>query len=263
MRAIASLIGLVAALGACESDAKRSERTAQASTANTLEDRAEGGIHRRVTTAHGPLHLWTPRHYSETGDIVVYVHGNYTHVDDAWQDHRLAKQFAASGLDALFIACEAPAGPDEDVSWASLSELLGTTHRAVPLPSGRVIVVGHSAAHRTVVPWLAESQLDGVVMLDAVYGDVGRYRSWLRERRDRQLIFVGDDTREYTDELHALLPEAKVHEYVPALGQASGGRVVYVKSKLGHMEMLTSGLVLPIVLQMAGDVGGVPVAQLP
>ncbi len=262
MRAIASLIGLLVALTACESDQRSSERTPQMASARSSEDRIEGGLHRRVTTAHGPLHLWTPRHYSESADIVVYVHGNYVDVDTAWTEHRLAAQFAASGIDALFIACEAPSSPQEDVSWASLSELLGTTHRAMPLPSGRVIVVGHSAAHRTIIPWLAESQLDSLVMVDAVYGHIDRYRSWLRERTDRQLIFVGDDTREWTDQLHASLPEATELAEIPAVGQGRGGRAVYVKSKLGHIELVTSGKVLPVVLQMAADEAGVPVAQM-
>ena len=250
MRSIASLVALLAVLAACESDAKRSERTANPAmsaatagatatpTESDLEERVEGGVHRLVTTAHGALHLWTPRHYSESGDIVVYVHG-----DDAWREDLLASRFAASGLDALFIA----GGAD----WGSLAELLGTTHRANPLPTGRVIVVGYSAAQ--VVPWLAESQLDGLVVMDSVHGDVDRYRTWLHERRDRQLIFVGIETAR----LHARLPEATVVEKLPALGQARGGRLMLVKSERQSSTML------PVVLQMAGDEGGVPVAQLP
>ncbi len=269
MRSIASLFGLVALLGACESDAERSDRTSQLAMggmipspverapANDLEDQQEGGVHRRVATAHGPLHVWTPRHYSETADIVVYVHGTDVHVDDAWKEHRLATQFAASGLDAMFIACEAPAGPEDTVSWASLSELLGTAQKSLglTLPGGRVIVVGHGAAS-TVVPWLSESQLDNVVMIDAGSGDIERYKSWLDGRRARQLILVGNSS--------AQVPGATVLERVPALGQVRvGGRAVYVKSQLGHRELVTSGTVLPVVLQMAGDEAGVPIAQIP
>ncbi len=232
-----------------------------------LEDSAFGGMHRRVTTAHGPLHVWTPRHYSESGDLVVYVHGNHVDVDTAWNDQQLVKQFAASGLDAMFIACEAPSAEGEPVKWASLAELLGTTKSTtkLELPMGRVIVVGHSAAHRTVVPWMAESQLDRLVMIDSIYGDVERYRDWLGEQRDRQLIFVGGaSTRPWTDQLHGLLPEATVLAELPALGQARAGRVVYVKSEIKQELMDGDAVlpVLPVLLQMASDDAGTPVARM-
>jgi len=267
MRSIASLMVLVAAVAACDSDARRSNRTASAAmayaaTANGLEGRVEGGVHRRVTTAHGPVHVWTPRHYSESGDLVVYIHGNDIDVDTAWDDHRLAKQFATSGVDAMFIACEAPSGPEQKVHWASLSELLGTTQREIgALPSGRVIVIGHSDAYRTILPWLAESQLDGLVMIDGVAGDEPEYAKWIHTRNDRQLIFVGSDLRESTDKLHKLLPDATVLAKLPVLGQARPGRSVYVKLDVGHHDLIASGSVLPVVLQMMNEETDTPVAR--
>jgi hypothetical protein len=62
------------------------------------------------------VHVWTPASFDrETAGIVVYVHGFFTNVDQAWRYHRLPKQFAESGINAVFIACEAPVGPDDDV----------------------------------------------------------------------------------------------------------------------------------------------------
>ena len=66
------------------------------------------GTHYRVQTEHGPVHLFRPAGYDRrTAGVVVYVHGLYTSVDQAWKDHRLATQFAASGANALFIVPEA------------------------------------------------------------------------------------------------------------------------------------------------------------
>lgn len=230
MRSIVSLVLALSTLGACDSDAQRSVGTLVGAAAPRMEDELEAGMHRRVTTAHGPLHMWTPRHYSESGDIVVYVHA------DAWNDE-LVKQFAASGLDAMFIAV--------DPSWASLSEVLGTAHAKakLALPMGKVIVVGAAS----IASWMAESQLDRLVVTNAV--DVARYRDWLEMKRDRQLILVGGDVAE---ELHALLPAATVLDQLPELGQAHAARVVYVK-KSGDLSVL---------LQMASDDAGTPVARM-
>lgn len=231
MRSIVSLVIALSTLGACDPDA---QRTAGTVVGTRTQEKTEGGVHRRVTTAHGPLHVWTPRHYSESGDIVVYVHAG---IDRAWQDDQLAAQFAASGLDALFIASEP--------SWGSLAEVLGTAkaRTQLALPMGKVIVAGSPAS------WLAESQLDRLVMTDLT-GDVTRYREWLDARRDRQLIFAG----EAATQLHALLPAAMVLDQVPALGQARAARAIYVKS--------TGSDALPVLLQMASDDAGTPIAQM-
>ena len=67
------------------------------------------GTHYRVQTEHGPVHLFRPAGYERrTAGIVVYVHGLYTRVDQAWREHQLAAQFAASGANALFIAPKRP-----------------------------------------------------------------------------------------------------------------------------------------------------------
>lgn len=205
MRSIVSVV-LALSFGACDPDAQRSAGSVVGARTE------EGGVHRRVATAHGPLHVWTPRHSSESGDIVVYVHAD---IDRAWQDDQLAAQFAASGLDAMFIA----SGP----SWGSLAEVLGTAQlqTTLALPAGKVIVVGRSP-----VSWLAESQLDRVVILDVV--DVARYGEWLEARADRQLIVVGGAA--------ARLPAA---------------RAVYVKAAA-----------LPVLLQMAAANPTTPIAQM-
>ncbi|MBA2539829.1 MAG: hypothetical protein H0V17_09365 [Deltaproteobacteria bacterium] len=242
------------ALAACDPETQRATAVAEAADqpgSRTLE----GGVYRRVSTAHGPLHVWTPANYTGRGDIVVYVHGYSVTADQAWTEHRLAAQFAASGLDAMFIACEAPASVDEPVSWSSLSELLGTAQRAIgqELPDGRVAVVGHSGAHRTVLPWLPESQLDTLVLVDAVHGDVERWRTWATEKRERRLVFVGGDTREWSDQLHATLPEIAVLEGIPALdAQLPEARFVYIKSDLGHLD-LVRGDVLPGILRLVPE----------
>src|SRR6185503_17480091 len=87
-------------------------------------DVVAGGRHVRFETEHGAVHVWRPRGYDRaTAGIVVYVHGYFTDVDKAWEEHALAEQFAASRQNALFIVPEAPAGKAEEVRWMKLAEL--------------------------------------------------------------------------------------------------------------------------------------------
>ena len=75
------------------------------------------GQHWRIVTPRGPVHVWVSKGYkARRADTIVDVHGYYTHVDQAWSDHNLPFQFAASTINAMFIACEAPAGLDEPVA---------------------------------------------------------------------------------------------------------------------------------------------------
>jgi hypothetical protein len=225
-----------------------------ASTDVGAEGRAR---HTRLVTANGPVHVWTPRGYDpETAGIVLYVHGFYTTVDRAWREHRLAHQFAESGVNAIYIACEAPTRPGKRVSWTKLGELLAQVSEQLgtSLPTGRVAAVGHSGAYRTLSAWLDSEELDTVALVDALYGDVPRFHDWIEGSDDRRLIDVADLARRWTDALHARLPETVRYDGFPAAdaGRLVGARqerIVYVPTTLGHMPLITGGVALPMILR--------------
>lgn len=220
---------------------------------------AKRPAHVRLRTPHGPILVWTPATFDrETAEIVIYVHGYFTAVDDAWRRHRLARQFAASGLNALFIACEAPTGPNDDLDWPSVGALLAAVAERVDtaLPEGRIVVVGHSGAHRTIKSWLGDDPIDTIVLVDALYGDMPEIRAWLEADDERRLIDVAKLTRRWTDELHAEIPDTLVFERFPpahvgTLRGAGRARVVYVHSQHDHMRLVTGGVVLPMLLRAA------------
>lgn len=223
-------------------------------TASTL---VAEGRHWRLTTPHGPVHVWVPHGYrARRADMIVYVHGYYTHVDQAWSDHGLPYQFAASAIDAMFVACEAPAGGTEPVAWPSLAALLDTVERAVDVkpPRRRIVAVGHSGAYRTLLSWLKEPALDTVVLLDAAYGEIERYRAWVTASPRHRLIDVGDDTRKWTEQLHASLPSTVILDGFPPVEDeipraAARAKILYIRSDLGHFPLVTGGIALPMVLR--------------
>jgi hypothetical protein len=219
-------------------------------------DASAGARHIRIETRHrGPIHVWVPDGYDPAhAGVVVYVHGYFADVDDAWKQYGLAHQFADSGIDAVFIAPEAPTSATDTVSWSSLAELLDRVDDTVDLPDGPLIAVGHSGAHRTLTEWLDEPELDTVVLLDALYGKVDELKAWLDASADHRLIDVSVITRPWAEQLHAELPETVVFNGFPkrSSGRMRGARedrVIHVRSHLGHMPLVTGGVALPQVLR--------------
>lgn len=213
--------------------------------------------HLRFRTQHGPLHVWFPAGYDRaTAATVVFVHGYFADVDTAWSRYHLAAQFRASRMNALFIACEAPTSQHDRVAWASLGDLLRTVAGKLgQLPDGRLVVIGHSGAHRTLAGWLDEPRVDTIALVDAAYSDLSSYRAWLEQRTGRRLIDVGDVTRAVTDAFHNDLPETLVVDRFPPpergmlSPEVQSARVVYVRSFMGHMELVTGGVALPMILR--------------
>ena len=267
----------LAVLCACNSDDKPAKRprvgktlpTAESTTMSsssttqdppapvTVSELVEGGRHLRLETKHGAVHVWTPKGYEpRRAETILYVHGYYVHVDEAWRAYKLESQFASSAINAMFIACEAPIDAKEPVSWDSIAELLDTVERGIAdkRPRRRIVARGHSGAHRTLRGWLDEPNIDTVVLVDAAYGEIDEYKTWILADDKRRLIDIGDDTRAWTDKLHADLPETVVLDGFPSLEdgiprEAARARILYIKSSLGHFPLVTSGWALPMVLR--------------
>jgi hypothetical protein len=226
--------------------------------ATARAERVAGGRHTRIETGeHGAIHVWRSPHFrAKTAAVVVYVHGFYTDVDQSWSRHKLARQFAASKRNALFIVPEAPVGPDEDVRWPRLGELLRTVEAEVgELPGGPLVAVGHSAGYKTLVGWLDYGPLDTVILLDALYGSEESFYEWLTElpgHGAHRLLLVASDTEKYAEPF-AERVDAKTIPRLPRRWKdlrsaARSAKVLYVRPKIGHMEIVTGGRVIPVAL---------------
>lgn len=225
-----------------------------------LQDRVASGLHWRFVSQHGPVHVWSPPGYRhDSAGIAVYVHGYYTDVDEAWIRHRLAEQFYLSGRNALFIAPEAPAGRHAKVRWRDLGHLIREVRRRVGVkrPWGPVVALGHSGAYRTVASWLDYRPLEQVILLDALYGREHAFREWLEQVKGRpnRLTMVAIDTLRWSELFVHGIGYAHARDWVPRdMGELSvearSSRFVYMRSQYGHMELITQGEALPVLLQM-------------
>jgi hypothetical protein len=194
-----------------------------------------------------------------TAGTVVYVHGYHTDVDTAWKEHDLARQFRASRQNAIFIVPEAPQGNDESVKWPALKDLRKAVTRAnIRLPDGPTIVVGHSGAFRTVMKWVDHKLVAQVILLDALYGGMAAFDEFIgtgKRAKHHKLIVIGDDTASEGKAFVKKYPFAIVRDKLPPSAadfakKEKRAKLLYVKSQYGHMEMVTNGKVIPMLLRL-------------
>ena len=216
-----------------------------------------GGDHLRLRTRYGPVHVFRPPGYDRTtAGIVVYVHGYYVNVDQAWRKHKLARQFAASRRNALFIVPEAPQRGEDKSRWTKLrTSLIATVLRQTGFrePRGPTVVVGHSAAYRTIVPWLSEETWHNLILIDALYGNEEDFRGWLERDGANRMTLVVKGTAKWADPFVASIHDAVTVPQIPRrLSQLSraerSARVLALASQYGHFELITDGKVMPMLL---------------
>jgi hypothetical protein len=224
------------------------------------EETVEGGTHWRIETKHGAVHVWVPGDYDRaTAGTVVYVHGYYVDVDQAWADYDLAKQFRASKQNAIFIVPEAPKGRDQSVFWPALTDLRkAVTHANIRLPDGPTVVIGHSGAFRTLSQWVDHKLVAEVILLDALYGREGSFDDFIgtgKRAKYHKMILIGDDTASEGTAFAKKYPFAVVRDKMPTstagfTKKEKKAKLLYVKSQYGHMEIVTSGKVIPLLLRL-------------
>jgi hypothetical protein len=238
---------------------RRTGKLAPSETSAPATDQVSGGNHWRLLTDKGPVHVWQPRGYDpSTAGTVVYVHGYYTNVDGAWVQHALAEQFAASKQNALFIVPEAPSGGNDEVSWPALADLLQEVERQLDGIKARppIVITGHSGAWRTLSGWTEDPRVECIVLLDGLYGGEDKFQAWLGRHPgtdEPRLTLVSRDTASrvapFVEGLSGVKRRASLPETYRDLTAAERtAPVLEIQSELGHMEIITSGKVLPVLL---------------
>lgn len=228
-----------------------------------VKDTVEGGEHWRLETRNGPVHVWLPPGYDEdTAAIIVYAHGFEDTADSSWTKYGLAKQFAASKRNALFIAPSARSGGRDRFKWRSLGALIRTVRDKTGLrrPWGRVVAVGHSGAYRTLANWMEYPHLDRMILLDGLYAQQDDYARWLHRPRNR-FIMIASDTFKLSEPFQRR-HKAAVLDLVPERADEVPSHIrtapfIYLRSQYTHMEIVTKGTTIPVLLHWV-DVPALP-----
>ena len=214
------------------------------------------GEHWRIVTSKGPVHLWRPAGYNaKTAGIVIYVHGYYVDVDKAWKEHRLADQFRMSRRNALFVIPEAPADYNNPVIWKDPSELMAEVVESsgIEMPSGILVVAGHSGAFRSIAEWLHGGKVKQIILLDGFYGNVTEFVDWLVAAKGPKprLLLVPRETVNETNRLLEGFPEAERRPLTASdVGKRTDAPILVLMAQDNHMELVTEGRALPLTLRL-------------
>jgi hypothetical protein len=118
--------------------------------------------------------------------------------------------------------------------------------------------MGHSGAFRTVMKWVDHKLVAQVILLDALYGGESAFDDFIgtgKRAKHHKLIVIGDDTASEGKAFAKKYPFAVVRDSVPEkvddfTKKEKRAKLLYVKSQYGHMEMVTNGKVIPLLLRL-------------
>jgi hypothetical protein len=227
---------------------------------SVTKDTVSGGDHWRFKTEKGVVHVWIPPGYdARYAGTVVYVHGYRSSADASWRDYKLPEQFRASKQNAVFIVPDAPRGNGDGLHYDTLTFLLRQVwkHTRLERPWGSIVVIGHSGAFRTIVPWLDYTAIDHVILLDALYAAESKFKVWLTSAKGHEqnkLTIVGEDTSGRAESfLRQFKGVVRMNKIPPKWDlfdkRMRTAKVLYFKSQYGHMELVANRRVIPILLR--------------
>jgi hypothetical protein len=233
---------------------------AQAKRYQTSEKQIAGGTHWRFVTDNGPIHVWVPDYYDrDTAGLVVYVHGYWVDVDEAWTQHRLPQQFAKSRQNAMFVAIEAPRDNDDSVKWTALGDVKKAVARAnFRLPDGPAIVVAHSGGFRTIKHWVDNRLLAQVILLDASYGGTAEFKEFIgtgKRAKYHKMVIIASGTAARAKAFAKAFRFAIMRDGFPKKWEDFSrnevrAKLLYIRAHEGHSEIVSGGHVLPLALRL-------------
>ena len=197
------------------------------------------------------------------GVIVVFFHGNGATLERDVRDRQLVpQQISDSGVNAVLLAPQLavdaadssagkfwqPGGLKRFVNESAdhLARLYGDPRAAKSFANMPVIIVGYSGGFMPAA-WSLEvgglgNRVRGVFLLDAVYGELDKFASWIANNRSG--FFVSSytrSTRRHEHELMAMLREKGIAISDTMDGPLRPGSVVFLETPEGvtHRDYVT------------------------
>ncbi|KYG98903.1 alpha/beta hydrolase [Bradyrhizobium sp. DOA1] len=206
-----------------------------------------------------------PEHFDvrKPGVIVVFFHGNGATLERDVRDRQMVpKQITDSGANAILLAPQMAVDAADssagkfwqaggfkrfmEESAAHLARLTGDPNSARAFATMPIVIVGYSGGFLPTA-WSLEvggisDRVRGVVLLDAVYGEMDKFASWIESHRSG--FFVSAYTR-YTArrdrELMSMLRQKGISVSEDMDGPLRPGSVVFVETGEGitHRDYVT------------------------
>ncbi len=198
---------------------------------------------------------------SRKTDLIFWFHGWFNHIDSANKRFELAKQFAASNVNAVLVLVEtAVDAPDSYggkleqpmVFKGLVNDVLTALKKAQVIKkrsdAGNVLLAGHSGAYRVMAHILAKGGVPVVqtILFDALYGETVKYMDWISSDSSHRFINIytdGGGTVAETEAMNKQLTERslngrRIDETVldPALIAAE--RILTIHSSRLHNDII-------------------------
>jgi len=135
-------------------------------------------------------------HTGKTVDLVIWFHGWHNSIDSALEFYGLARQFAASGRNALLVLPEAAKNAadsyggkmrQEGMFKLLVADVVAELRRKKIIPSdaqaGHIVLAGHSGAYSVMTDILEHGRqaVDEVFLFDALYGRLNTFTRWAED----------------------------------------------------------------------------------
>jgi hypothetical protein len=197
------------------------------------------------------------------GVIVVFFHGNGATLERDVRDRQLVpQQISDSGVNAVLLAPQLAVNAADssagkfwqpggfkrfiDESASHLARLYGDPKSAQAFANLPIVIVGYSGGFLPTA-WSLEvggisNRVRGVFLLDAVYGELDKFASWIEKNRSG--FFVSAYTRytkRHDEELMAMLRDKGIAVSESMDGPLRPGSVVFVQTPDGitHRDYVT------------------------
>jgi hypothetical protein len=209
--------------------------------------------------------MHVPRRFDirKPGVIVVFFHGNGAMLERDVRDRQLVpEQISESGVNAVLLAPQLavnaadssagkfwqPGGFKRFLNEAAdhLAELTGDPASARAFANMPVVIIGYSGGFVPTAYSLdvggVGNRVRGVFLLDAVYGELDKFASWIEN--NRTAFFVSSytrGTRRHQDELMSMLRQKGIAISDDMDGPLRPGSVVFVETPDGitHRDYVT------------------------
>jgi hypothetical protein len=144
----------------------------------------------------------TDLHAEKTVDLVFWFHGWHNCIDSAMQFYGLARQFGASGRNAVLVLPEAAKNAadsyggkmrQEGMFRELVADALVELRRNSLIPpdaqAGHIVLAGHSGAYSVMADILehGHQEVDEIFLFDALYGRLNTFIPWA-EKGDHHFI---------------------------------------------------------------------------
>ena len=197
--------------------------------------------------------------------MVVFFHGNgATLAKDVMVRQKVPAQVAASGANAVLVApqfavnaLDSSAGSfwqpgtfrqflDETV--VRLTELYGDPRTKAAFAKMPIVLVAYSGGYMPAAYSLtlgkADDRIKGVLLLDAAYGEVGRFAEWVNSEQGRYAFFVSTftgSTAGNNRDLARRLTELKLNVAGTLPGRLDSGAISFLPAMPGtnHNDFVT------------------------